>query len=256
MAEWDAALYSRFERERTLPARDLCAAIPLERAERIIDIGCGIGNSTAVLHARYPEAHITGADLSETMLAAARANHPELEFIRFDASKDFPGLTGRYDVVFSNACIQWIPEHPRLLRNMLGVLRPGGVLAIQIPMNSDEPIHRIISNLARSERWRSHFPQQRVFHSLTQEQYFDVLAAISSDFSLWQTTYFHRMPSHQHIIDWYKGTGLRPYLSVLGPEDAAAFEAEVLAEVTKAYPKQQNSEIIFRFPRFFLTAIR
>lgn len=256
MAEWDARQYSKFEQERTLPARDLCAAIPLNTAERIIDVGCGIGNSTAVLKARYPDAHITGADMSESMLAAARRDHPELEFIRFDAAKDFPRLEGGYDVVFSNACIQWIPDHPRLLRNMMGILRPGGVLAVQTPMIDDEPIHRIIVELAGSERWRAHFPQQHVFHNLAQSQYFDELAAISSDFSIWQTTYCHRMPSHQHIMEWYKGTGLRPYLSVLNAADAAAFEAEVLEGVTKAYPVQRSGEIIFRFPRFFFTAVK
>lgn len=256
MAEWDARQYSKFEQERTLPARDLCAAIPLNRAERIIDVGCGIGNSTAVLKARYPDAHVAGADMSESMLAAARRDHPELEFIRFDATKDFSRLEGGYDVVFSNACIQWIPDHPGLLRNMMGILKPGGVLAVQTPMIDDEPIHRIIVELAGSERWRAHFPQQRIFHNLTQGQYFDELAAISSDFSIWQTTYCHRMPSHQHIMEWYKGTGLRPYLSVLNTPDAAAFEAEVLAGVTKAYPVQRSGEIIFRFPRFFFTAVK
>lgn len=256
MAEWDARQYSKFEQERTLPARDLCAAIPLNRAERIIDVGCGIGNSTAVLKARYPDAHVTGADMSESMLAAARRDHPELEFIHFDAAKDFPRLDGGYDVVFSNACIQWIPDHPGLLRNMMGILKPGGVLAVQTPMIDDEPIHRIIVELAGSGRWRAHFPQQRIFHNLTQGQYFDELAAISSDFSIWQTTYCHRMPSHQHIMEWYKGTGLRPYLSVLNTPDAAAFEAEVLAGVTKAYPVQRSGEIIFRFPRFFFTAVK
>ena len=256
MAEWDAHLYSKFERERTLPARDLCAAIALERAERIIDIGCGIGNSTAVLKARYPDARVTGADLSESMLAAARQSHPELDFIRFDASKDFGRLESGYDIVFSNACIQWIPDHPVLLRNMLGALKAGGVLAVQTPMIDDEPIHRIITEIAASARWRARFPQQQTFHNLTQEQYFDELAAISSDFSVWQTTYCHRMPSHRHILDWYKSTGLRPYLSLLNAADAAAFEAEVLAGVTAAYPIQANGEIIFRFPRFFFTAVK
>lgn len=254
MMDWDAALYSRFERERTLPARDLCRAIPLESPARILDVGCGIGNSTAVLKERWPGAQITGADLSESMLAAARSRLPDVEFIRFDASKEFPTLAADYDLVFSNACIQWVPDHPALLRSMMSVLRPGGMLAVQTPMNDDEPIHRIILELARSVRWREHFPDPHVFHNLTQERHFDELSCISRDFSLWQTTYCHRMPSHLHILDWYRSTGLRPYLSRLGPEDAAAFEAEVLKKLTKTYPVQRNGEIIFRFPRFFFTA--
>ena len=251
---WDPTLYSRFERERTLPASDLCHALPLSSPARILDVGCGIGNSTAVLLERYPSAHIVGADLSEEMLETARARLPELTFIRFDASKDFAEHVGQWDVIFSNACIQWVPDHPKLLREMMGALRPGGALAVQFPMNQQEPIHRIIEELAASARWRNHFTLPRVFHTLTQEQYFDVLAPLSSELSLWQTTYLHRMPSHEHIMTWYRGTGLRPWLAQLSQEDAAAFEAEVRQEVTKAYPRQTNGEILFHFPRFFFIA--
>lgn len=256
MHVWDPALYSRFERERTLPATDLCRAIPLKAPARILDVGCGIGNSTAVLQERYPSSHIVGADLSEEMLDTARRCHPELEFIRFDAAKDLAAQATQWDVIFSNACIQWVPDHPKLLREMMGALQPGGVLAVQIPMNQQEPIHRIIEELAASAKWRNHFTLPRVFHTLTQEQYFDVLAPLSSELSLWQTTYLHRMPSHESIMAWYRGTGLRPWLAQLSAEDAAAFEAEVLQEVTKAYPRQANGEILFRFPRFFFVATR
>ncbi|MBQ8200401.1 MAG: methyltransferase domain-containing protein [Clostridia bacterium] len=256
MTDWNAEQYSKFRQQRTLPARDLARAIPLKHARRIIDIGCGIGNSTAVLKDMYPAAQITGADLSDNMLASAREQHPELDFIRFDASTDFPSLTPGYDVVFSNACIQWVPNHPQLLRNMMSILRQGGVLAVQTPMNHEEPIHRIIDGLVRSSKWAHRFPTPRIFHNLTQEAYFDLLSDLAGDFTIWQTTYCHRMPSHQSIMEWYKGTGLRPYLSALSPQDAAAFESDVLQEVINAYPVRQNGEIIFRFPRFFFTAIK
>lgn len=256
MSAWDAAQYKKFERERTLPSRDLAHAIPLEQASRIIDIGCGVGNSTAVVQARFPMASVIGADNSEAMLTSAREHHPDLTFLHFDAVQDWERLTPDYDVVFSNACIQWVPDHPVLLRRMMNILRPGGVLAVQIPMQFEEPIHQIIQRTVQRAKWSCKFDHPRVFYTLTQGEYFDLLAELSQDFTIWQTTYCHRLPSHQAIMEWYKGTGLRPYLSVLNENDAADFEAEILAQVQEAYPVQQNGEVIFRFPRFFFTAIK
>jgi len=165
-------------------------------------------------------------------------------------------LGGGYDVAFSNACIQWIPDHPRLLREMLGLLRPGGVMAVQTPMNYEEPIHLIIEEVTTSGKWRPFFPNPRIFHNLTQPEYFDLLAEIASGFALWETVYFHRMDSHEAILEWYKGTGLRPYLNVLPEEKKAEFEYDIRQQVALRYPVQPNGEIIFRFPRFFFLAYK
>lgn len=254
--EWDSEVYKRFEKERTQPALDLAAKIPLTEPKQILDIGCGPGNSTRVLADRFPTARVIGADSSPEMIRKAKEDHPDLDFILFDASRDFDTLNEEFEVVFSNACIQWIPHHVELLKNMMSVLRKNGVLAVQTPMNYREPIHRIIQELVKTEKWSGKFNSPSIFHNLTQGEYFDILSKLSRDFTLWETVYCHRMPSHQSIIDWYKGTGLRPYLSVLSPDDANEFEADVLREVRKAYPVQKNGEIIFRFPRFFFTAIK
>lgn len=254
--EWDSEVYKRFEKERTQPALDLAAKIPLTEPKRILDIGCGPGNSTRVLADRFPAARVIGADSSPEMIRKAKEDHPDLDFILFDASRDFDTLNEEFDVVFSNACIQWIPHHVELLKNMMSVLRKNGVLAVQTPMNYREPIHRIIQELVKTEKWSGKFQSPRIFHNLTQSEYFDILSELACDFSIWETVYCHRMPSHQSIIDWYKGTGLRPYLSALSPDDANEFEADALREVKKAYPIQKNGEIIFRFPRFFFTAIK
>ena len=177
-----------------------------------------------------------------------------MEFRILDASA-LPSLgENDFDVVFSNACLQWVPDHPRVLRDMLALLRPGGVLAVQLPMNYEEPIHQIIKGLAASDEWRAELADARTFHTLRQEDYFDILAAETGGFQMWQTTYLHRLPSHEAIMDWYKGTGLRPYLSLLSEDRARIFERAVLEEIVKRYPKQRNGEIIFRFPRFFFTA--
>lgn len=256
MSGWNAEQYAKFIKERTLPSIDLANKINLENPREIIDIGCGPGNSTRVLKDRFPDAHIVGADYSQNMIDKAKSQNDGIDFMLFDANNDFPLLNKKFDVVFSNACIQWIPNHRELIKNMMGVLNDGGVLAVQTPMNYKEPIHRIISELSTGGKWKNKFDNPRIFYNLTQSEYFDLLSEISSDFSVWETVYCHRMPSHESIMDWYKGTGLRPYLEALSEEDAIEFENDVYEEVVRAYPIQANGEIIFRFPRFFFTAVK
>ena len=253
---WNSEQYLKFKTERTQPAIDLANRIPVQSPADIIDIGCGPGNSTDILKKRYPNAAVVGADNSENMLEAARKNYTDIEFILCDASKELNNIGRKFDVVFSNACIQWVPDHPKLLREMMSLLKEGGALAVQIPMNYDEPIHRIIGEAVKSEKWRDKFSDPRQFYTLTPEKYYDILAEISSDFSMWQTTYFHRMKSHSDIMEWYKSTGLRPYLEALSHADKTEFEKDIFREVERAYPKQANGEIIFRFPRLFFTAIK
>lgn len=230
--QWDSAAYLRFKAERTQPSIDLVKRIDLEQPRKLLDVGCGPGNSTQVLADAFPNAlRIIGIDSSPEMIEAAKDDHPDMEFRICDAL-----------------------NLPSLGEDMLALLRPGGMLAVQVPMNYQEPIHRIIGELAASDEWRAELASARIFHTLSQEAYFDILAAEAGQFQMWQITYLHRMPSHEAIMDWYKGTGLRPYLSLLSGERAAAFEQAVLEEVAARYPKQGNGEIIFRFPRFFFTA--
>ena len=256
LADWSSEQYLKFERERTQPAKDLCHRIERDAPQKVLDVGCGPGNSTRILRERYPRAEILGIDSSPNMIEAARAACPGAVFQLCDAGRELDTLEGEFDVIFSNACIQWIPDHPSLLRGLMGKLRAGGVLAVQTPMNIKEPIHKIIGEIVRSDRWRDRLPNPRIFYNLTQEEYFDLLSELSGEFSLWQTTYCHRMSSHSDIIEWYRGTGLRPYLNALSKEEGTAFEQEVYERVVEAYPKRQNGEILFRFPRFFFTAVK
>lgn len=253
MSDWNAQQYLKFKKERTQPAIDLAARLEYDSPYKALDVGCGPGNSTAVLKARFPGAHVTGADYSENMVETAKKDHPELEFIRCDISADLDGLPHDFDIVFSNACLQWVPDHPALLPRLMELLKPGGLMAVQIPMNYQEPIHRIIESTV--SLWAELIPHKRLFYTLSQEQYFDILSEISTDFTLWQTTYLHRMPSHQAIMEWYSSTGLRPYLDAAVSEEARdGFYLEVFRQVKKQYPVQKNGEIVFRFPRFFFIA--
>lgn len=254
MSDWNSDQYLMFGKERTQPAIDLAKRIDIEAPKRIIDIGCGPGNSSDVLAKQFGNAYILGVDNSENMIKKAKKDYPDLEFKICDAGKDLPSFENDFDIVFSNACIQWIPNHKRLISDMMGLLKKGGELAVQIPMNYKEPIHRIISEIAGSRKWSCKFSNPRVFYTLSQDEYFDLLSRISSDFTMWETVYFHRMSSHQSILEWYRSTGLRPYLSALSESDKPVFEKAVFDEVVKAYPIRENGEIIFRFPRFFFIA--
>ncbi len=254
MADWSSTQYLKFKAQRTQPSIDLAARIAVENPRDIIDIGCGPGNSTRAVKNRFPEARATGADLSENMLEAARRDNPDCDFIKLDVGGDLSALAGRFDVVFSNACLQWVPEHRKLLPSLFSLLRKGGALAVQIPMNFEEPIHRIIEETAQSPEWSEKFDKPRIFHTLSEEEYFDILSELTDDFEIWRTTYFHRMPSIDSIIEWYKGTGLRPYLDTLSDSDKEKFLAEIKARLEEEYPVRENGEIIFRFPRFFFIA--
>lgn len=255
MSDWNSDLYLKFKAQRTQPAIDLAARLEGEPRE-IIDLGCGPGNSTRVLKNRFPNAHIVGADSSENMLEKARSENPDLEFALLDIAGDLGAYRGKYDVVFSNACFQWLPNHRELFPRVFELLKSGGVLAAQIPMNYDEPIHKIIQRISESPKWSAKFPEKRIFGTLTIPEYHDVIGSMTSDFELWQTIYCHRMPSIESIIEWYRSTGLRTYLAALSEEEGAEFVAEISAQLEKEYPMQTNGEIIFRFPRFFFIAKR
>lgn len=256
MADWNSTQYLKFKNERTQPAIDLANRIEAENPRKIADLGCGPGNSTQVLAEKFTNAYILGIDNSENMISAAKKNYPKLDFCICDISSQLPGMDHDFDIVFSNACIQWIPDHQRLIPEMLGLLKKGGTLAVQIPMNFDEPIHKIIIEVSSSGKWKSCFPEKRVFYTLSPEEYFDILSGCSHDFTIWQATYYHVMKSWQDILEWYRGTGLRPYLSVLAEDRRGEFEEDILQRLVKAYPTQKNGDILFRFPRFFFTARR
>lgn len=254
MKEWDAGQYLRFKQERTQPAIDLAAQIPLTGNLRILDAGCGPGNSTRVLAQRFPQADILGVDSSPEMIRRARQDHPDLCFALGDISCESWPFGGPFDVIFSNACLQWVPEHTRLLPHLLAQLAPGGVLAVQVPMNYDEPIHRILGALAEDPAWRDKFSHRRRFYTLTPEGYYAVLTSSHAQSALWQTTYIHVMPSYESILEWYRGTGMRPYLEQLSAEDGERFAQQVLERVREAYPIQPDGKILFRFPRLFFLA--
>ena len=251
MGEWDALQYLKFEEDRTQPAADLLNRINTENPQKIIDIGCGPGNSTALLAGRFPDSYIIGIDNSEKMIEQASADYPSLLFSLCDAGKDLSSAGKDYDIVFSNACIQWIPDHHKLIKNMFALLKKGGVLAVQMPMNQDEQFYRIIDKAADDEKWGLRGKKLELNETLSPPEYHDILSGLSDDFSVWETTYYHRMSSCENLAEWAKGSRLRPYLEALSPQKAEMFVNEIVKTAETAYSAQTNGEIVFRFRRFF-----
>lgn len=257
MPEWNSNQYLKFKKERTQPCKDLISRLDLSDVKTILDIGCGPGNSTAELRSKNSKAYILGIDSSDNMIDKARQLYKNIDFKICDASSEL-GSMQKFDVVFSNACLQWIPNHKDFIPEMFSLLNPNGVMAVQLPVNYDEPIHKIISDLAQSAKYKEKLGKHtRVFYTLSTEEYYDILASLTDEFDIWKTIYHHKMKSHNDIIEWYKGTGLRPYLQALPcDEDRASFEADVLEKIKQAYPVQENGDVIFRFPRLFFTAVK
>lgn len=252
MSDWNPKQYLKFEAQRTQPAIDLAMRLRRYTPKNILDLGCGPGNSTAVLHDVFPDAALCGLDSAQSMIDKARTAYPELAF----RLGDVQAFEGTYDLLFSNACLQWLPDHRRLLPHLMRSLNDGGVLAVQIPMNPDEPLSRTIRQTAADPKWKLENVFFEVNETLESRDYFDILAGCASDFEIWETVYHHRMPSHAALLDWVRSTRLRPYLDALDEAAGAQFEAEILEAAKRAYPVMQNGEIDFRFRRFFFIAVK
>jgi trans-aconitate 2-methyltransferase len=252
---WSAKQYSAFENERTRPVRDLVAAIPAQGVTRAIDLGCGPGNSTEVLADRYPNALITGMDSSEDMIAAARKRLPDLEFDVDDIEGWAPKQP--YDVILANASLQWARHHEQLYPHLVRQLAPGGNLAIQTPDNLEEPAHRMAREIAASGPWASKIGGVKHPPRHTAGFYYDLLTQHCSHVDVWRTTYFHPLDGGaQAVVEWFKGSALRPYLAELDDTDKAGFLAEYLKAMEAAYPASSDGKVLLPFPRLFIVATR
>lgn len=259
MPSWSAGQYLRFADERTQSCRDLVARIALSRVESIIDLGCGPGNSTAIVAARWPVANIVGLDSSPEMIAAARKANPAGTWAVAEIGQWLERYTPAFDLVFSNAALQWLPDHAALFPRLLDRATNGGALAVQMPGNFDAPPHRLMRELAESKPWRNKFPAAgvREWHVHQPEFYYDALAPHASRVDLWTTDYMHVMAGPEAIVEWYKGTGLRPFLDALeSVEDQDRFCAQYLELIKAAYPQRPDGRVLFPFRRIFLVAYR
>jgi trans-aconitate 2-methyltransferase len=253
---WSPEQYVKFEDERTRPARDLLAQVPLAQAERAFDLGCGPGNSTELLVTRFGAGNVIGLDSDENMLSAARQRLTSTSFLQADLGSWMPDEPA--DLLYANAVFQWVPDHVAVLARLMNSLRPGGVLAVQMPDNLSEPSHLLMEETGASGPWASAFEGGKVRRAPlpTPSRYFDALMPKAARVDVWHTVYYHPLADVAAIVEWVKATGLRPYLDAAGPDHAQAFTAEYTARIARAYPPMADGRVLLRFPRFFLVAVK
>jgi trans-aconitate 2-methyltransferase len=257
MPSWDPAQYAQFAAERARPCRDLIAAIAVESPERIADLGCGSGNSAAMLAERWPAAQILGIDTSSEMLEAARATNQRASFEQAEI-EEWARHPGEWEVVFSNAALQWVPHHESVFPQLMQRVSPGGALAVQMPADMHAPAHIIARELAASPAWSTRFatsPSSWQVHSAG--FYYDALSPHAKRLDLWMTDYFHALPSAESITEWYRGSGLRPYIDALRTLSARTeFLAQYTDRLRSEYPSRRDGRVLLPFSRIFVVAYR
>ena len=252
---WSAKQYSMFEQQRTRPVRDLVAAIPVQQVRTAIDLGCGPGNSTQVLAERFVDATVTGLDSSEDMLGDARQRLPTIQFELADIGLWKPAAT--YDVILANASLQWVPDHAELYPRLLSLLNAGGCLAVQTPDNLEEPAHRLAREIAATGPWASKISSVKHPDRHPAAYYFELLQPHCAEVDVWRTTYHHPLAEgHTAVVEWFKGSALRPYLQRLDADEQAAFLEAYLAAISEAYPALADGSVLLPFPRLFVVATR
>jgi trans-aconitate 2-methyltransferase len=254
VALWNDDHYLKFGDERTRAARELLARVPLERVGRAVDLGCGPGNSTALLRDRWPDAQLTGIDNSPEMLERARRDLPTVEWILGDAGSYRSSVP--VNLLFANAVFHWLPDHATLFPSLIQQVTKGGALAVQMPHSFDEPSHRLM----REVRARLTPGRRSAVNAAAPVAgaafYYDLLAPHATAVDIWRTTYEHVMPDAAAIVEWVKGTGLRPYLDDLTDSERTAYLSEYLAAIERAYPARVDGKRLFSFPRLFIVAVR
>lgn len=253
---WDPRQYGRYGGQRARPFFDLLARVGAEDPRLVLDLGCGSGELTTTLAGRWPGATVIGVDSSEAMIESARGVQPDgrLSFVLGDVKDWEP--PGRADVLVSNAVLQWVPGQFDVLARWAGLLADGGWIAVQVPGNFDQPGHTIMRELAGSPRWRPLLDGVVLNRQATDPAgYLDVLAAAGCATDAWETTYLHVLAGDNPVLEWYKGTGLRPVIDALPAGLAEEFLAEYGARVREAYPARPYGTVL-PFRRVFAVGRR
>lgn len=250
---WDPAQYLRFADERTRPAVDLLARVPVVSPRSVYDLGAGAGNVTRILRERWPGARITGVDASAEMLERARNAAPDVTWVRADLASWRPPEPA--DLILSNAALHWLGDHERLFPALVGALAPGGVLAVQMPRNFGSRQQTAIADVVREGPWRARLERLvRQAPVAEPSAYFDLLAPVVADIDLWETEYVHVLAGADPVKEWTKGSALKPFLDALEEPERSRFEARYAELVASAYPRRADGRTLFPFRRLFIVA--
>lgn len=253
---WSPGQYLKFEDERTRPAIDLLSAVPTREVKFAVDLGCGPGNSTELLVKRFPQGVVQGIDSSAEMVAMAKERLPECHFATADIDSWRPEQNA--DLLYANAVMQWLPGHEQLFSRLMGFLNSGGSLAIQMPDNLDEPTHVAMREVASDGKWadrmaKADFARTQVGDA---SSYYQLLRPLSQRVEVWRTTYNHPLQGLDGIIEWFKGSGLRPYLSLLDEAERLLFLEEYKERISRSYRQMNDGMVLLPFPRIFIVATR
>jgi trans-aconitate 2-methyltransferase len=251
MPTWDPRQYLKFSDHRLRPALDLLAQIPLDNPRAVYDLGCGPGNITRLLAERWPGARVVGVDSSAEMLVRARQEAPGVTFAQAGIEQWAPPAPA--DLLFTNSTLQWLDDHARLFPRLVAQLAPQGVLAVQMPHNHDAPSHAAMREAAEEGPWRTQLRSVRAIRPVgALDDYYRILAPVARQIDVWETEYLHVLEGDNPVVEWTKGTGLRPYLDALKEPERGAFLAAYAARIAALYPKQADGRTLLPFKRLFI----
>ena len=251
---WDPAQYLRYDNERSQPTRDLIAALSNFNPTEIVDLGCGTGNSTALLAHRWPDASLIGVDGSTEMLDQADQSGLHAVWQEADIATWQPASP--VDLIFSNAALHWLDDHDVVFRQLVAGLCPDGMLAVQMPYNFSQPSHTLISEIATEPRWVERLSNViRPSPVSTPETYLQMLEPLISAVRVWTTTYLHVLHGEHPVARWTGGATLRPVITAL-EDDADEFIADYQTRLERAYPRRADGTTVLPFTRMFILATR
>ena len=256
MPIWDAQHYLKYGDERTRAAADLLARVNLDSPKSIADLGCGPGNSTHLLHQRWPDAEIVGVDSSEEMLATARNDSPDHSWELADIAKWQPAES--YDLIYANAALMWLKNHEELMPRLFSFVADGGAFAFQIPSSTYALVRTILHDVSRKDPWNETLADAR--DSLTMHPpstYYDLLIQESDTMDIWETEYNHVMESKDAVVDWIASSGMRPFMEALANDaERSSFREEFSRQVHDSYQSRVDGKVLFPFLRTFVIAYR
>lgn len=247
---WDSKQYLKFSDERKQPCLDLISRLN-DEYKSILDLGCGPGNSTKNLHNKFKNADIIGFDSDDNMLKRAKDEHPDFEFVKGFAPNDFNKTNKKFDLVFSNACIHWIENQIELIDGVYEMLNDNGTFAVQIPLTNESHFYKILNTLI-DEKY-SKLKCVHIFHNLDQSGYYNELIKRFKSVTIWQSNYYHTVKK-ESVIEWYKGSGLKPYLDILNESEKNKFLNDLQSIIDKEYAVLNDGNVFLIMPRLFFIA--
>ena len=252
---WNPQQYLKFSGHLLRPAVDLLMRIPDFPVRSVADLGAGAGNVTRLISERWPEAAVVAIEGSAEMVGAGKKAAPNIEWMHQDLSSWQPAR--KFDVIYSNAALHWLPGHDRLFPLLMQSVERGGILAVQMPRNFEAPSHLLIAETALNGPWRSQLERLVTPPPVSEPGFYHgLLAPLSANIDIWETEYLQVLEGENPVKEWTKGTWLTRYLDVLSDKDKAAFEAAYGERVIKAYPPNSQGQTLFPFRRLFIVAQR